>query len=93
MFNNSQPLQDPQIRFIFDNLVDSVKDQTLLLWEALDTRTQGRVWILGRRIGENSVMPLGQLLPDTRDTVQRFAPAAKDGGWDMSQIPGHIIKP
>jgi hypothetical protein len=89
---NNKPLQDPQMRFMFDNLIDAVKDQTLLLWEALDTQTQDRVWILGRKISETQVMPLGQLLPDSTKTVQRYAPALLDGTWDYSMI-SKIIKP
>lgn len=92
MLTNPKPMQDPQIRFIFDHLVDSVKDQSMLLWEALDTHTKERVWIIGRRVSETKVMPLAKLLPDTRETVSRYAPSLMDGTWDMSQITG-IIKP
>jgi hypothetical protein len=88
------PLQDPQIRFIFDHLVDATRDNSLILWEALDTKTNERVWILGRSLGENKgVMPLGQLLPDTQATVARFAPSDMAGGWHMDLIGGRIVKP
>jgi hypothetical protein len=91
--NASVPLQDPQIRFIFDNLIDSVKDQSLILFESLDTHTSERVWILSRRLGESGkIMPLGMLLPDTNKSVQRYAPANGDGTWNTSMI-SDIIKP
>jgi hypothetical protein len=81
------PLQDPQIRFIFDHLVDAARDHSLILWEALDTKTDERVWILGRTLGEaKGIMPLGQLLPDTNVTVTRFAPSDGKGGWHLDMI-------
>lgn len=89
----NKPLQDPQIRYIFDHLVDSVKDQTLILWEALDTKTDQTVWILGRNLGAKGVMPLGLLLPDTNASVSRFAPADTHGGWHMDLIGKKIVTP
>jgi hypothetical protein len=86
MLTNPNPLQDPKIRYLFDHLVDSIKDQSLILWEALDTHTQEKVWMLGRNLGEGKVLPMGQLLPDSTRTVQRFAPSNLDGTWDFSQI-------
>lgn len=86
MMRTPKPLEDPQIRFMFDNLIDSVKDQTLLLWEALDTHTNDKVWMLGRNLGQGRVLPMGRLMPDTNQTVKRFAPANMDGTWDMTQI-------
>lgn len=95
--NASTPLQDPQIRFIFDNLVDGIKDQSVFLWEVLDTHTGERQWILGRKLGETTnVMPLALLLPETPKTVARYAPARGDGTWDSSRIVAKdsvIIKP
>jgi hypothetical protein len=77
---------DPPVRFILDSLVEGIKDNTLIVWRALDTHTGLPVWILGRRINQTQVLPIGYVEPDSGVLVNRFAPAMPDGSWDFSQI-------
>ena len=95
MENIGPPLQDPQVRFMLDNLIDGVKDQSVLLWQALDTHTHEVVWVIGRQIKEGSVLPLALLQPSSQATVERYAPAKPGGGWDYRMIQNNspIIKP
>jgi hypothetical protein len=84
--NDMPPLMDHNVRFYFDNIVDGSKDKTLLLWEALDTQTDEKVWIIGRRLPENKVLPLAILKPNSPSVVKRYAPANGDGTWNYEQI-------
>jgi hypothetical protein len=80
------PPLDAASRFAFDNLTESVKDRSILMWYALDTQTGRPCWVIGRRINEGQVLPLGVLEPDSEVLVKRYAPATVTG-WDYSQIP------
>lgn len=85
------PLMDPRIQFTLDNLIDGVKTESIICWQALDTHTGGIVLIIGRHIEENKVLPLAILQPDSMATVKRYAPSKPGGGWEMSQIEGSKI--
>jgi len=71
---------------MLDNLIDGVKDESVLLWQALDTHTHEIVWVVGRKIKEGSVLPLALLQPSSQATVERYAPAKPGGGWDYRMI-------
>ena len=81
-----------QARFMFDNVTDGIKDQSLLMWQALDTDTGKVVWIIGRRV-KDKVLPLALLLENSGETVKRYAPATGPGEYDFSLIPKLIIRP
>jgi hypothetical protein len=98
MESRGSPLNDHQARFALDNLLDGVKTDSLLVWQAFDTHEHKVVWIVGRKVkvtSENvSVLPLAILEPDSGVMVKRYAPALSPGRFDYSQIPqGLIITP
>jgi hypothetical protein len=99
MENLGPPLVDPDVRFMLDNIVDGIKDDTILLWQALDTHTDKIVWVIGRKISASAVLPCALLQPKSLETVARYAPAKPGGGWDYTMISktnsdsGPIIKP
>lgn len=76
---------DFKIRFAIDNIKDGIKDETIVAWPALDTKEERPVWLVGRKVSENKVMPLALLL-DSEEAVKRFAPEMKDGEYDFTQI-------
>jgi hypothetical protein len=83
------PFNDPGLRFALDNLLDGFKDESLVIWEAHDTRTGAGVWIIGRKVtldGGLRVLPCAVLLPSGKEAVERYAPALLKGGWDYSQV-------
>jgi hypothetical protein len=92
------PLNDHHARFALDNLLDGVKTDSLLVWQAFDTLDHRIVWIVGRKVKTTnetvSVLPLAILEPDSGAMVKRYAPALAPGQFDYSQIPkGVIITP
>lgn len=92
------PLDNPQVRFALDNLLDGVKTDSLLVWQAFDTHEHKIVWIMGRKIKATdetvSVLPLAILEPESGLMVKRYAPALAPGRFDYSQIPrGLIVTP
>ena len=94
------PFDEPGTRFALDNIRDGVKDDSMIVWEAHDTKEDKAVWVLGRKIpppdGKEglSVLPCAILLGDSMAAVKRYAPAFRDG-WDYSRIEGgkHNIIP
>lgn len=87
------PPLDAASRFAFDNLTQGVLDHSLLMWYALDTHSGQRVWVIGRRINPDKVLPLAILEPNSELIVKRYAPAVSGMGWDYSQVETAIIKP
>jgi hypothetical protein len=75
---------DPTIRFILDNLRDSVSEGSLMAWPAFDAVDKQEVWMVGRKV-ENKVLPLAVLVLSTEARV-RYAPAKNDGEYDFSEI-------
>jgi hypothetical protein len=94
---SNQPFNDPGARFSLDNLRDGFKDDSLLIWHALDTKEDKSVWVLGRKMKGQTlqVIPCAILFSTGREAVERYAPAKPGGGWDTRQIPGKrlIITP
>jgi hypothetical protein len=72
-----------------------LKDDSLLVWQALDTESGRIEWIIGRKTKiENStvnVLPCAILVGDSTRCVQRYAPALSPGHFDYRQIPGRMI--
>jgi hypothetical protein len=95
MESRGGPLNDHQVRFTLDNLLDGVKTDSLLVWQAFDTFEHRVVWIVGRKTkitGDSvSVLPLAILEPDSGAMVKRYAPAIRPGQYDYSQIPKSVI--
>ena len=81
-----------QTRFAFDNIIDGVRDSTLLLWEAWDNQESRQVWVIGRKV-QDKVLPVGVLLESSVDAVKRYAPAIGPKDYDFSQIERRIIRP
>lgn len=95
MESRGAPLNDHGVRFALDNILDGLKDDSMLVWQALDTDS-GRVeWIMGRKTGiENgvvTVLPCALLLGRPDLTVKRYAPALSPGHFDYSKISGRAI--
>jgi len=93
------PFEDPGTRFALDNIRDGMKDESMVLWEAHDTKEDKVIWMLGRKLppenGEIRVLPCAILIGDSFACTKRYAPAHPNGGWDYSQIEGgtKIITP
>lgn len=90
-FSNSR-FEFPGVRFALDNIIDGARDDSLIVWEALDTETSEPVWVLSRKIketpdGGTQVLPCAILLDSTLELATRYAPAKLGGGWDSSRIP------
>lgn len=81
----------PGARFALDNILDGAKDDTLLVWRALDVRCPPEmVWILGRKVPprqerELQALPCALLVGDSLACIARFAPAMPDGTFDYSR--------
>ena len=87
----NHPFNDPGSRFALDNLIDGLKDDSLVIWEALDTGNSEPVWIIGRKVKELAdsslnVLPCAMLLGNSLAAIGRYAPARPGGGWDYSKI-------
>lgn len=81
-------------RFAFDNIIDGVRDSTLLMWQAWDSQENREVWIIGRKVKEDKVMPVAVLLDNSVAAVKRYAPARGPGkDYDFSQVERRIIRP
>ena len=81
---------EPGARFALDNILDGARDNTLLVWQAHDTKTDDDVWVLGRKVraegGRVDVLPVAIVIEDSLACVRRYAPANQGGGWDYSQV-------
>lgn len=80
------PLIDPQVRLMLDHLIDGVKTESLILWQSLDTHTGKTAWVLGRKISDKAVLPVGILSLNSEEFVKRYAPVKPDGSFEMGQI-------
>jgi hypothetical protein len=84
--SESTPIpMEHRMRFIFDNITDGVRDESILMFKAFDIRENQEVWILGRKVGEDKVMPVALLL-DSMDAVKRYAPNTGKDNYDFSQV-------
>jgi hypothetical protein len=83
-----------QTRFLFDNIIDGVRDGTLLMWQAWDTTENREVWVLGRKVPPDKVVPVATLVESSVAAVKRYAPARGPGKeYDFSQVDSKIIRP
>jgi hypothetical protein len=84
------PLNDAQVRFALDNLLEGLKTDSLLVWQAFDTLEHRVVWIVGRKIKVTevtvSVLPMAILEPDSSALVKRYAPALTPDKFDYSKV-------
>lgn len=89
------PLNDPGVRFALDNILDGLKDDSALVWQALDTDSGRIEWIMGRKTkienGTVTVLPCAILVGRPDLLVKRYAPAVSPGHFDYSKIPGRAI--
>lgn len=93
MIDGSSAL-DHGSRFAWDNIIDGVRDESLILWPALDTVEMREVWIVGRRV-KDRCLPVAVLLSSSPLAVKRYAPATGPGEYDTGQIDqkSRIIRP
>jgi hypothetical protein len=85
---------DHKTRFLFDNIIDGVRDSSMLMWQAWDTVENKEVWILGRKVSPEKVMPVAILVESPAVAVKRYAPARGPGkDYDYSQVDSKIVRP
>lgn len=91
------PLDDSRTRFALDHLLDGVKTDSLLVWQAFDTVEHRVVWLVGRKTQTTtetvSVLPLAVLEPDSGAMIKRYAPALAPGKFDYSRIGADLVTP
>jgi len=92
MINLGPDSLDHGTRFLFDNILDGVRDGTCLMWQAWDAEESRKVWILGRKVPPDKVLPIAVLL-NPANAVKRYAPAKGPDDFDWSQITSRIIRP
>jgi hypothetical protein len=81
-------------KFVYDNVIDGARDNSLIMWPALDVATSQEVFILGRRVKEDKVLPVAILICDSLAAVKRYAPRkGLREDYDFSMIESRIIRP